>query len=96
LQRLIGQGKVSKAALMTLGDISTDGFTIPGDILRALKANRQAWENFQRYSHSYQRIRIAYIDSARKRPGEFEKRLKHFLEMTAKHKQFGFGIETYF
>jgi uncharacterized protein YdeI (YjbR/CyaY-like superfamily) len=96
LRRLIGQGKVSKAALKKLGDVSTDGFKIPGDILRALKADRQAWENLQRYSQSYQRIRIAYIDSARKRPGEFEKRLKHFLEMTANDKQFGFGIETYF
>jgi uncharacterized protein YdeI (YjbR/CyaY-like superfamily) len=96
MQRLIGQGKVSKAVLTTLGDISTDGFKIPGDILRVLKANSQAWENFQRYSHPYQRIRIAYIDSARERPGEFEKRLKHFLEKTAKDKQYGFGIETYF
>ncbi len=96
LQRLIKQRKVSKAVLATLGDIATEGFTIPDDILQALKANPQAWENFQRYSGSYQRIRIAYIDSGRRRPGEFEKRLKHFLEMTEKNKQFGFGIETYF
>ncbi|HOU16238.1 MAG TPA: YdeI/OmpD-associated family protein [Anaerolineae bacterium] len=96
LQRLIKQHKVSEAVLATLGDITTEGFTMPDDILQALKANPQAWENFQRYSGSYQRIRIAYIESARRRPGEFEKRLKHFLEMTEKNKQFGFGIETYF
>jgi uncharacterized protein YdeI (YjbR/CyaY-like superfamily) len=96
LQRLIKQRKVSKAILATLGDIATNGFTIPGDILQALKANPQAWENFQHYSGAYQRIRIAYIDSARMRPGEFEKRLRHFLEMTEKDRQFGFGIETYF
>jgi len=96
LQRLIRQRKVMKGVRETLPDISTDGFSIPADILRALKANRQAWENFQRYSGSYQRIRIAYIESARKRPGEYQKRLKHFLEMTEKNKQFGFGIETYF
>ena len=96
LQRLIKQGQVSKAVLATLSDIVTEEFTIPDDILQALKANPQAWENFQRYSGSYQRIRIAYVDSARRRPGEFEKRLKHFLEMTEKDKQFGFGIETYF
>ena len=96
LQRLIHRRKVSKDVLVTLGDISTEGFTIPDDILRALQANRKAWVNFQGYSGSYQRIRIAYIDSGRKRPGEFEKRLKHFLDMTAQDKQFGFGIETYF
>ena len=96
LLRLMRQRKVSKGVLATLGDLSTEGFIIPADILRALKANQKAWVNFQRYSDSYQRIRIAYIDGARKRPGEFEKRLKHFLEKTAQDKQFGFGIETYF
>lgn len=96
LQRLIHRRKVSKDVRVTLGDISTEGFTIPDDILRALQANSKAWVNFQSYSGSYQRIRIAYIDSGRKRPGEFEKRLKHFLDMTAKDKQFGFGIQTYF
>ena len=96
LQRLIRRRQVSKDVLVSVGDIATEGFTIPDDILRVLKANRKAWANFQNYSGSYQRIRIAYIDSARNRPGEFEKRLKHFLDMTAKGKQFGFGIETYF
>lgn len=96
LHRLIRQGQVSPAVLATLGDISTEGFTIPADILQALTANTQAWANFQCYSDSYQRIRIAYIDSARKRPNEFQKRLKHFLQKTEKNKQFGFGIEAYF
>ncbi len=96
LQRLIQRRKVSKDVLVSVGDLATEGFTIPDGILRALKANRKAWANFQGFSGSYQRIRVAYIDSARNRPGEFEKRLKHFLDMTAKGKQFGFGIETYF
>jgi uncharacterized protein YdeI (YjbR/CyaY-like superfamily) len=69
LQRLINQRQVSQAVLAALDGISKEAFTIPHDILHALKANTQAWENFQRYSGSYQRIRIAYIDSARKRPG---------------------------
>lgn len=96
MRRLIRRRMVSKKVLMTLGEVATEPFVIPADILRALKANRRAWEHFQRYSGSYQRIRIAYIDAARKRPGEFEKRLEHFLQMTEKDKQFGFGIETYF
>lgn len=50
-----------------------------------------AWSNFQSFSDSYKRIRIAYIEGARNRPQEFQKRLRHFVEMTAKNKQFGFG-----
>ena len=96
LQHLIKQHKVSKGVLASLSGQSLGEFTIPDDILQALKANRHAWENFQRYSDSYQRIRIAYIDSGRRRPGEFQKRLKHFVDMTGKDKRFGFGIETYY
>lgn len=96
LRRLIAQGKVTKEVLATLGDIAAEAFEIPADILRALKANAPTWENFQRYSAPYQRIRIAFIDGARRRPEEFKKRLAHFLRMTEQNKQFGFGIETYF
>jgi uncharacterized protein YdeI (YjbR/CyaY-like superfamily) len=96
LGRLIQQRKVSPDVLATLGDITTEAFTIPKDILRTLKANPTVWENFQHYSGSYQRIRIAYIESGKRRPGAYEKRLRHFLAMTEQDKQFGFGIETYF
>ena len=96
LRRLIKQGKVMKDVLATLGDMSAEEFAIPSDILQALKANEQAWENFQSYSGSYQRIRIAFIDGARSRPEEFRKRLKHFIRLTEQNKQFGFGIESYF
>jgi hypothetical protein len=64
--------------------------------VQLLQANRQAWQNFQQFSPSYQRIRIAFIDVARSRPDEFNKRLQHFLKMTEKNKQFGYGIESYY
>src|SRR5215475_1579894 len=96
LQRLIGQGKVMKDVLATARDIAAEEFALPSDILQALKANAEAWENFQSHSASYQRIRIAFIEGGRSRPEEFSKRLKHFIRMTAQNKQFGFGIETYF
>ena len=96
LRRLVKQGKVMKDVLATLGAMRTEEFEIPADILQVLKANAQAWKNFQSYSGPYQRIRIAFIDGARRRPEEFRKRLKHFLRMTEQDKQFGFGIETYF
>ena len=96
LKRLIKQGKVKREVLASLQEVDLDAFEYPADIMAALRENKQAWENYQKYSESYQRIRIAYIDDGRKRPGEFEKRLKHFIKMTEKNKQFGFGIEDYY
>jgi uncharacterized protein YdeI (YjbR/CyaY-like superfamily) len=82
--------------LASIGDVDPEEFEIPQDIMAELRANSQAWENFQRYSGPYQRIRIAFIDSARKRSGDFEKRLKHFIQMTEQDKQFGYGIEEFY
>jgi uncharacterized protein YdeI (YjbR/CyaY-like superfamily) len=96
LKRLIGQGKVMPDVLAILGDVGLEGFEYPPDIMAAIRENEKAWENFQRYSGSYQRIRIAYIDGARKRPGEYEKRLEHLIRMTEQDKQFGYGIQEYY
>ena len=96
LRRLLAQGRVMEDVRATLGDILSEKFEIPPDILQDLKANEQAWRNFQRYPEPYQRIRIAYIDGARKRPEEFQKRLNHFLRMTELGKQFGYGIEAFY
>lgn len=97
LRRLIKNGKVVNDVLVTLGDLLEEPFEIPPDILKAIKANTKAWKNFQTFSQSYIRIRIAFIDGARNRPQEFEKRLRYFIKMTEKNKQFGFGgIEKYY
>ena len=63
------------------------------DIIAALKSNEDAWEFFRTTSPSYQRIRAAYVDVARDRPGEFEKRLDHLVERSVNGKQFGYHIE---
>ncbi len=87
---------MQKEVLATLGNIRTEKFETPSDILQALKANKRAWHNFRKYSETYKQIRIAFIDGARNRPAEFKKRLKYFIKMTEKNKQFGFGIDEYF
>ena len=56
-------------------------FIFPTDILDAIRADEQAWSNYQNYSEPYKRIRIAFIEEARKRPEEFQKRLKYFIKM---------------
>lgn len=98
LRELVRQGKVVDDVLATLGDVlEEDAFEIPPDILDAIQDNEAAWNNFQGFSPGYIRIRIAFIDGARNRPDEFEKRLKYFIQMTEKNKQFGFGgIEKYY
>ena len=96
LRRMIVRGRVRKEVEAKLGDLAVEKFKIPPDILKALKSDKQAWANFRKFSGPYQRIRVAFIDHARNRPEEFQKRLRHFLEMTAKNKLYGFGIETYY
>jgi uncharacterized protein YdeI (YjbR/CyaY-like superfamily) len=97
LAALMAKGKVAREVLATLGKPAPKRFRVPEDILAAIKADSAAWRNFRKFSPSYKRIRIAFIDGARNRPAEFEKRLRYFLRMTAKNKQFGFGgIEKYY
>jgi uncharacterized protein YdeI (YjbR/CyaY-like superfamily) len=91
LRSLIRQKKVQKEVLESVKDLLKEKYTIPNDLLQAIKANKPAWKNFQKYSSQYQEIRIAYIDGARKRPKEFAKRLKYFIKMTEKNKVIGFG-----
>jgi len=98
LRELVKQGKVIDEVLATLGDLpEEEAFEIPPDILNAIQSNEAAWKNFQGFSPAYVRIRIAFIDGARNRPDEFQKRLRYFIQMTEKNKQFGFGgIEKYY
>lgn len=64
-------------------------FKLPQDILQAIQRDPIAWKNFQKFPGSYKRIRVGWIDGARHRPAEFQKRLRYFLKMTAKNKRFG-------
>ena len=97
LRKLVKQRKVIKEIRDTLGAISEEKFEIPKDIIKAIKANREAWKNFQTFSDAYKRIRIGFIEGARNRPDEFQKRLRYFIKMTGKNKQYGFGgIEKHF
>jgi uncharacterized protein YdeI (YjbR/CyaY-like superfamily) len=97
LRSLLRKKKVIKEVRDSLGDISEEKFAVPKDILKAIKANKDAWKNFEKFSAAYKRIRIGFIEGARKRPAEFKKRLAYFLKMTEKGKQFGFGgIEKHY
>ncbi len=97
LRKLVQEGKVIPSVEATLKGILEEEFVLPSDILAAIKANKAAWVNFQEFSLEYKRIRVGYIEGARNRPDEFSKRLNHFVEVTAKNRQFGFGgIEKHY
>lgn len=97
LRHLVAKKRAIKEVEESLGDLLKEEFVIPPDISKAIKANKKAWENLQAFSDSYIRIRVAFIEGARNRPEEFQKRLRYFIEMTEKNKMFGFGeIEKHF
>lgn len=100
IRELIKTKKMTQAgmdALVSLYDPVAEEkkpFTISPGILKALQANREAWEYFQTLPESYKRIRIAYIES-QKRHGiaEYTRSLKNFVTLTAQHKRIGFVKE---
>ena len=97
LRKLMRQRQVIKEIRETLGDVLDERLEISEDILKAIQANKEAWKNFQEFSDAYKRIRIGFIEGARKRPEEFQKRLRYFVTMTAKNKLYGFGgIDKHF
>ncbi|MCW3984072.1 MAG: YdeI/OmpD-associated family protein [Candidatus Bathyarchaeota archaeon] len=97
LRKLVKEGKVLPVIEASIRDLLAEEFAMPEDILEAIKSNREAWNNFQKYSLEYKRIRVGYIEDARNRPDEFKKRLNNFIKKTANNKQFGFGgIEKHY
>jgi uncharacterized protein YdeI (YjbR/CyaY-like superfamily) len=97
LRELVRQGRVIPEVLATLPDLAEERFEVPADILDAIKANPEAWKNFRKLSPPYIRIRVAFIAGARRRPQEFQKRLRYFIAMTSKNRLFGYGgIEKYY
>jgi uncharacterized protein YdeI (YjbR/CyaY-like superfamily) len=98
LKWLAENNLIHHSFLKTVQEIISKEYVFPLDILDEIKKHKTAWENYKTFSDSYKRIRIAYIDSARKRPEEFAKRLNNFIQKTQDNKLIsGFGgIEKYY
>ena len=88
-RRLIANGLMTDAGFATLPDLSIEAFKIAPDILQAIQADDQTWQNFEAFPDVYKRIRVGYIEEMRKQPSEFEKRLNNFLKQTQQNKLFG-------
>lgn len=98
LSWLNDRGLLHPAVKENVLPLITAPYVFPEDILSRLRADPIAWENYNAFPDAYRRIRVAYIDAARKRPEEFEKRMKSFLEKTKQNRRIpGFGgIDKYY
>lgn len=98
LSWLNDRGLLHPAVRENVLPLITAPYVFPEDILSRLRADPVAWENYNAFPDAYRRIRVAYIDAARKRPEEFEKRMKSFLEKTRRNRRIpGFGgIDKYY
>jgi uncharacterized protein YdeI (YjbR/CyaY-like superfamily) len=88
-RRLIKGGQMTEAGKAVLPDLSLQAFQVPEDILQALQADPQTWENYQRFPDLYRRIRIRHIEEVRNNPEVFQKRLANFLKKTRENKTIG-------
>ncbi|KAA3631957.1 MAG: hypothetical protein DWQ02_15510 [Bacteroidetes bacterium] len=98
LKWLSEQEMIHPSVLPKVQPIIDEVFVFPPDILDVLKEDETVWSNFSSFPEPYKRIRIAFIDSARKRPEEYLKRLQNFIAKTRGNKLIkGFGgIDKYY
>jgi len=90
VRRLAREGKMTPAGMAVIGDaLEEHPLTLSADVERALRKDRETWKNYQAFPEPYRQIRIAYIETARRRPEEFAKRLARFVQMTSQNKRFG-------
>ena len=98
LKWLDSHGLIQPTIRASVEEIIHREFIFPEDILDALRQDPAVWENYVSFPESYRRIRVAYIDAARNRPEEFEKRLVNFIRKTGENKKIvGYGgIDKYY
>jgi uncharacterized protein YdeI (YjbR/CyaY-like superfamily) len=98
IRELIKEKKMTKWGMEAIAHAfnidEPDNFVIPSDILKKLKANKNAWKHFQKIPSPYQRIRIAYIEGRKRHSMDmYKKSLDRFIKMTAQNKRIGFVRE---
>ena len=97
LRWLDEQGMIHPSVVESARRALAEPFTFPDDVVDAVRADPDAWRNYNAFSESYRRIRVAYVDAARRRPDEFARRLASFIRATARGRQLGTGgIEKYY
>ena len=98
LKHMDSLGLIHPKVRPTVEALLSAPFVYPEDILEAIRRDETVRKHFEAFPEPYKRIRVAYIDAARKRPAEFEKRLASFLKKTRENKRIvGYGgIDKYY
>lgn len=86
LKLMDSEGKIHPMVRESVKDILEYEFVYPEDILETLRSDETVWQNYQNFTEPYRRIRVAYIEAARKHPVEFNKRLANFIKKTRENK----------
>ena len=73
---------MTDAGRAVLPDMSEQGFVIDQEILKALQADAEIWETFQKFPSLYQRVRIDTIQIKKKQLELFKSRLQKLLDNT--------------
>ncbi len=88
-RRLIEQGRMTAAGFAVLPHLDPAAFRVAPDILQALQEDDLTWRSFLAFPDDYKRIRIGYVEEARRMPDVFRTRLRNFIKNTHANKQFG-------
>ena len=88
-RRLVREKRMTQAGLDAIGSLRAARLVVPPDIKAALQRDPLAWKHFQRFPAAYRRMRVAFVDGARRRPAEFARRLTHLVRRSAKNERYG-------
>ena len=88
-RRLVRERRMTAAGLEAIGTLRAPRLVLPADIRAALERDETAWRHFQRFPVAYRRIRVAFVEGARRRPAEFQRRLRNLVRRSAKNERFG-------
>ncbi len=97
LKLLSKQGQLAPDVKKSTISVIKKIFTFPRDIMDAIREDETAWKNFAKFPAAYKRLRVAFVEGARKRPAMFRTRLKYLTKMSHAGKMFGYGgIDKYY
>ena len=89
-RRLVREGRMTSIGRAALGSaLRREPLVIAADVRRALRAEPGAWARFEKLPVAYKRIRVGFIEGARRRPEIFATRLRYIVRMTAQGKRYG-------
>ena len=88
-RRLVRERRMTPVGLAAIGTLRAPRLVLPADIRAALERDETAWRHFQRFPVAYRRIRVAFVEGARRRPAEFQRRLRNLVRRSAKNERFG-------